>query len=250
MFRGLYIAATGMMLQRRKMETIVNNITNSDTNGFKKDYLISHSFDDVMLQRINDVNVVSQTRFVGPLNFGTQVDMIVTDFDIGNFEDTGSTTDLLIAGDGFFVIETPQGERYTRAGAFQINSGGYLIDGNGYFLLGTQGRIYVGNENFRVADNGSVFIGDELVNKVRVVSFADNGMLRKEGNNLYSSLAEPAENAQGIVKQGFLENSNVEIAREMVDMLSVYRAYETNQRMITMIDEINGKAVNEIGRVR
>jgi flagellar basal-body rod protein FlgG len=250
MFRGLYIAATGMMLQRRRMETITNNITNADTTGYKKDYLISHTFDDVMIQRINDTNVVARTNLVGPLNFGTQVDMIATNFSTGNFEETGSTTDLLIAGDGFFVLETPEGERYSRSGAFLINSDGYLMDGNGNFLLGEQGRVYVGNQNFSVAENGAVFIGANQVNTVRVVSFADNGTLRKEGNNLYSSLDAPAENAQGLVKQGFLENSNVEIAREMVDMMTVYRAYETNQRMITMIDEINGKAVNEIGRVR
>ncbi|NLO47745.1 MAG: flagellar hook-basal body protein [Clostridiales bacterium] len=250
MFRGLYIAATGMMLQRRKMETITNNITNSDTNGYKKDYLISHTFDDVMILRINDSNVVDQRRLVGPLNFGTQVDMISTDFTIGNFEDSGSSTDLLIAGEGFFVMETPQGERYTRAGAFLINSEGYLIDGSGNFLMGTNGRVYVGNENFTVLNNGDVVIGNELVNTVRVVSFADNGTLRKEGNNLYSSLETPVEEVRGMVKQGFLENSNVDIAREMVDMMTVYRAYETNQKMISMIDEINGKAVNEIGRVR
>ena len=82
MFRGLYIAGTGMMLQRRKMETITNNIVNADTTGYKKDYLVSHSFDDVLIERINDTNNDVRSNPVGPLNFGTQVDQVYTDFSL------------------------------------------------------------------------------------------------------------------------------------------------------------------------
>lgn len=251
MFRGLYIAGSGMMLQRRKMETITNNITNADTTGFKKDHLVSHTFDDVLIERINDTRVLSQTNLVGPLNFGTQVDQLYTDFSMGNIEDTGRDTDLFIAGDGYFALNTPDGERYSRSGAFQLDSQGILVDGNGNQLLGIEGPIYVGSEGFSINENGDVFIGDERINTIRIVSFEDNTALRKEGGNLYSTITAPIEDAANTaIKQGALESSNVEIAREMVDMMTVYRAYETNQKMVTMIDEINGKAVNEIGRVR
>lgn len=251
MFRGLYIAGTGMMLQRRRMETITNNIVNADTTGYKKDYLVSHTFDDVLIERINDSNIVAQNNLVGPLNFGTQVDQIYTDFNFGNVEDTGKSTDLFIAGDGFFVMMTSQGERYTRSGAFYVNSEGYLTDGEGNYLLGNTGPIGVGNSDFSVNENGEVTVDDEVIGRIRLVSFQDNTTLRKEGGNLYSSNAQPVEGTENsTIMQGALESSNVEIAREMVDMLTVYRAYETNQKMITMIDEINGKAVNEIGRLR
>jgi len=83
-----------------------------------------------------------------------------------------------------------------------------------------------------------------------VVSFADNGTLRKQGSNLYSSLAQPQAANPYVIAQGYLEMSNVEIGREMVDMLSIFRTYESNQRMLSMIDETVGKAVNEIGRIR
>lgn len=251
MFRGLYIAGTGMMLQRRKMETVTNNIVNSDTTGFKKDYLVSHTFDDVLIERINDSNVVARTNLVGPLNFGTQVDQIYTDYSFGNIEDTGRSADLLIAGDGFFAVMTPAGERYTRSGAFYVNSEGYLIDGEGNYLLGDSGPIFTGTEEFSVSSSGEVTVGDEITGRIRLVSFQDNTTLRKEGGNLYTSNNPPMEGAvNSSIIQGALESSNVEIAREMVDMITVYRAYETNQKMITMIDEINGKAVNEIGRLR
>lgn len=250
MFRGLYIAGTGMMLQRRRMETVTNNIVNADTTGFKKDYLVSHSFDDVLIERANDTGTVGRNQ-VGPLSFGAQVDQIYTDFTLGSAENTGKHTDLFIAGDGFFVMMTPQGERYTRSGAFYINFEGCLIDGEGNYLMGNAGPIYVGNEDFSVNENGDVTVGGEFVDRIRLVSFQDKTSLRKEGGNLYSANIQPEEVTEGsVIIQGALESSNVDIAREMVDMLTVYRAYEANQKMITMIDEINGKAVNEIGRLK
>ena len=251
MVRGLYIAGTGMMLQRRKMETITNNIANADTTGYKKEHLVSHTFDEVMTRRINDNHILSQRPLVGPLTLGTQVDQLYINFAEGNLEGTERPTDMALIGDVFFVVQTDDGERYTRTGAFYINEQGYLIDGEGHELLGNNGPIYVGGLNFRVDESGGVWVDHAYVDTIRVVSFEDNGQLRRQGSNLYFSLQPPqaAPNNYRIM-QGFLEASNVDIGREMVDMLSMFRTYETNQRMITMIDETVGKAVNEIGRLR
>ena len=251
MVRGFYISGTGMMLQRRMMENVTNNITNADTTGYKKDHLVSHTFDDVLIQRIHDTNVVGQTRFVGPLNFGTQVDQKYTNFTQGGFEQTERTTDLAISGDAFFVMETPAGERYSRDGAFFVNNLGFIVDGDGNFLLGRDGRINVGTEDFSVNESGVVTVDGVQVGAIRLVRFADNGDLRKTGDNLYTTIgALPQEATEAVVKQGFLENSNIDIGREMVDMMTIFRAYETNQKILTMIDETVGKAVNEIARVR
>ena len=251
MVRGLYIAGTGMLLQRRHMEIITNNIANADTTGFKKEHLVSHSFDEVMVRRINDPHVVGQTRLVGPLNLGTQVDQLYVNFAEGDIEVTERSTDLALVGDAFFVMQTPDGERYTKSGAFYIDDLGFLVDGEGNFLLGENGPIYVGGLNFSVDTTGGVRVEEELVDTIRVASFADNGSLRKQGSNLYFSLEAPQAAANPYsVMQGYLETSNVDIGREMVDMLSIYRTYETNQRMLSMIDETVGKAVNEIARLR
>ena len=259
MVRGTYIAGTGMMLQRRQMEIITNNIANADTTGYKKEFLVSHSFDEVLIRRINDVRdphilgmrASDRAPGVGPLNLGTQVDQLYINFADGSLEGTERSTDLALVGNAFFVMQTPEGERYTRTGAFYVDQLGYLTDGEGNFLLGENGPIYVGGLNFTVDQLGGVRIDNEYADQIRIVSFADNGALRKQGSNLYFSLAAPqAETNPYTIAQGFLENSNVEIGREMVDMLSVFRTYETNQRMLTMIDETVGKAVNEIGRLR
>ena len=251
MVRGLYIAGTGMMLQRRHMEVITNNIANADTTGFKKEHLVSHSFDEVLVRRINDPSVVRQTRLVGPLNLGTQVDQLYVNFAEGDLEGTERSTDLALVGDAFFVVQTQDGERYTRSGAFYIDQLGYLVDGEGNFLLGGNGPIYVGGLDFTVDNTGGVRVGEDFVDTIRVASFADNGSLRKQGSNLFFSLDAPQAVAnQHSVMQGYLEISNVDIGREMVDMLSVFRTYESNQRMLSMIDETVGKAVTEIGRLR
>jgi len=245
------------------MENITNNIANADTTGYKKEHLVSHSFDEEMLIRINDPQVVGQTRTaglatgawrppnVGPLNFGTQIDQLYIDYTQGGLEGTERSTDLALLGDAFFVVSTQDGDRYTRSGAFYIDEQGYLTDGEGHFLLGENGPINVGGLNFTVNVNGEVFVDDALTDNIRIVSFEDNGALRKQGSNLYLSLEEPeAETKAYTIRQGFLETSNVDISREMVDMLTVFRTYETNQRMLSMIDETVGKAVNEIGRLR
>jgi len=247
-----------MLLQRRKMETITNNITNAETTGYKKEFNVAHSFDEVLTRRINDTHTgtgvpgrESVRRLVGPLNLGTQVDQLYIDFAQGSMEGTERSTDLALVGDAFFVIQTEDGERYTKAGHFYINNDGYLIDGEGQFLLGNNGPIYVGGLNFTVDTNGNVYTPEGLSDTIRVVSFEDNEQLRRQGSNMYYSLEEPMAAANPYtIAQGFLEMSNVDIGREMVDMLAMYRTYETNQRMITMIDETVGKAVNEIGRLR
>ncbi|NLT57760.1 MAG: flagellar basal-body rod protein FlgF [Clostridiales bacterium] len=255
MLRGQYMAGTGMMLQRRLMENITHNITNADTTGYKKNHLVSRSFDDVLIQRIRDGGDAAgsaRAQAVGPLNFGTRVDQVYVSFEQGILEQTDLNTDLALTGEGFFVLETPQGERYTRSGAFYLTQDGYLVDSQGHFLLGTEGRVQVGGEDFAVGGRGEVSVGDEVVNRLRLVTFANPQALRKQGDSLYAAQGEaPLEEApEAAVKQGFLEGSNIEIGREMVDMMTVYRVYETNQRILSMIDETVGKAVNEIGRLR
>lgn len=257
MIRGHYIAATGMMLQRRKMEVITNNITNVETSGYKKDNLISRSFDDVMIERIHDKyniqphRIVARNPFVGPLNFGTHVDYIQTDFEQGNLETSELPTDLAIIGSAYFVLDTQQGPCYSRSGALTINVDGYLCNADGLYVMGENGRIFIGSMDFMVDEQGNISANGEYIDTLNMVNFADPNVLRKQGNNLYTAPAGAAEAATDFsIRQYVLESSNVDIGREVVDMMIMYRAYESNQRMLTMIDETVGKAVNDIGRLR
>lgn len=249
MIRGQYAAGTGMMVQRRRMEVVTNNIVNVETTGYKREMLVSQSFDDVMLRRINDS---VDERALGPYNFGVQSDQIYYNFEEGNFEETGRPTDLAIAGDAFFTVQTPAGDRYTSASSYVVDPDGYLTNPDGYYLLGENGLLLVGQGNFTVTESGEVYQADgTYVDKLRLVAFEDNKVLLKQGDSLFSAPEGSAMEAQSFtLKQGFLENSNVEVSREMVDMITLYRSYEANQRILTMLDEIVGKAVNEIGGLR
>jgi flagellar basal-body rod protein FlgG len=245
MLRSLYISASGMLAQRRTMDVLANNLANLDTPAFKRDSLMTRSFADVLLSRINDP--AGNNGAIGPLNWGVHPDVISTDFTEGPLESTGRAADMALAGDGFFVVETPQGLRYTRSGNFQVNAAGYLCTPEGYYVRGTNGRIHVGGPDFSVDLAGNIASAGGNY-RLQIVRFNDNTALRKEGNNLFSGPAVAAL-SDAEVLQGYLEGSNVDLSTEMVNMITVSRNYEANQRMISMIDGTLQKAVNEVGRV-
>jgi flagellar basal-body rod protein FlgF len=245
MLRSLYISASGMLAQRRTMDVLTNNLANVDTPGFKRDSLMSRSFRDVYLSRINDPE--GDDGGIGPINFGVHADEIATDFQEGPLEGTGRVADLALGGDGFFVVETPQGLRYTRSGNFQVDNAGYLCTSEGYYVRGTNGRIHVGSQDFSVDLAGNIASAGGSF-RLQVVKFTDNAALRKAGHNLYSGPAV-AQLAVCDVLQGYLEGSNVDMATEMVNMMTVSRNYEANQRMVSMLNDTLQKTVNEVGRV-
>ncbi len=251
MLRSLYIAGTGMITQRAKMDVITNNIANLDTVGYKNDEMISRSFSDLLLYQINDPDVVNQRKEVGPLNTGIHIDQVFTDYTQGPLEETDVQTDLAIQGEGFFAVSTPQGVRYTRSGNFAVNSNGYLITQDGYYVQGQGGgNLQVGTGDFTVANDGTVTAGGQTVGKLRLVTFENLTDLRKTGNNLYTTYnnAQPVDVANPDIKQGWQEGSNVDMATVMVNMLSTQRSYQSNQQIVKMVDETLGKTVNEIAK--
>jgi flagellar basal-body rod protein FlgF len=247
MVRGLYTAATGMTVQRNRMDILTNNIVNAETTGFKADTLITSTFDEVMLERINDPGIdIYGDNDVGGYSYGTHVDELVTNLTGGNLEETGKSTDLAIVGEGFFAVETAAGERYTRSGNFSVSNDGYLVTQDGNYVLGENGRIYVGSGDFTVSPEGVVSGEAAETDVLRIVAFTDPGALRKEGNNLFTTYGDAvAIPANGVaIRQGAQESSNVVISDEMVDMISVYRKYEANQKVVNMTDATIGLAVN------
>lgn len=249
MLRGLYTAASAMATQRSKMDVVTNNIVNAQTTGFKKDTVISSSFDNVMLQEMDAEKVLNYRRGVGPYSFGTYVDRVHTGFSQGMPQVTGKQTDIAIYGEGFFAIETGAGERYTRAGNFEVDQAGYLVTDTGDFVLGENGRIQIGAGEFSVSSQGSITVDNAELDRLRIVTFADPDGLQKQGGNLYAG-AGALEATDFKLVQGHLEGSNVEVADELVKMLTTYRAYEASQKVLTMTDDTLGLAVNDIGRLR
>ena len=244
MLRSLYIASTGMLAQRQKMDIVTNNIINIDTTGYKKDTLITRSFQDLMIERMGG-------SYIGPQNTGIHVDDVVTSFEQGDLEQTGRLSDMALEGEGFFVVNTADGPQYTRDGACAVSPDGYLVNADGNYVQGNNGRIYVGKGNFTINEQGNVIVNNATVDKLRVVPFGDLTGLEKVGSNMFAAgtAGAPQTATECKVKQGYLEGSNVDMSEEMVTMVEINRAYQVNQRVLTMLDQSLGKTVNEVGKL-
>lgn len=196
-------------------------------------------------------------NIIGTINGGLRLDRIQTNFISGQMKQTDNKLDFAIKGKGFFKIQTEDGIRYTRDGSFELNNKGELVNADGNHVLGKEGIITIDKE-FKINKNGEIYVKDEdydtdeYYEKIDIVNVLNVNALRKEGNNLYQIEEGIDPNEQqfdGDLLQGFIETSNVNSVNEMVDMITVLREYESNQKVVKAYDEILGKAVNEIGKV-
>ncbi len=254
MVRGLYTAATGMNVQAKRLEVISNDLANTTTTGYKRDVAVVSSFGDVLMSRLDDKQKnIPNEKTIGTMTHGAKVDEVYTDFTQGSIIPTGEKADLAIQGKGFFAVQTPNGIAYTRDGNFSINETGMLVTKEGYPVQGTTGNISLGEEflstagEIVVGKKGELTVNGEEIDTLRVVQFADENAMSKLDDNLYTS-AGPEAPFEGSLIQGYLESANVNPVTAMVDMITVSRAYETNQKMIQTQDSLLGKAVNELGR--
>lgn len=254
MVRGLYTAAMGMNVQAKRLDLVSNDLANAGTTGYKKDVAVVSSFKEEYISRLNDSqNFTSNNGVIGKITYGAKIDDVYTDFTQGSVVSTNLETDLAIQQDGFFTVQTPNGLAYTRDGNFSINQYGQLVTKEGYNVMGQDGPIELGEDYFTngnkivVQNNGSVYVGNDYIDTLDIASFQDNNTLTKLEDNLYTSTGQRRE-FNGSVLQGYLEVSNVNTVTAMVDMITVARAYETNQKMIQTQDSILGKAVNDLGR--
>jgi len=252
--RGLYTACSGMLLQMAKQDVIANNLANTNTPGFKKQIAVATAFPGISVSRLGEVKTEADRSkpvppvAIGWLGTGAAIEEIATDYTQGTMQKTDNPTDLAIAGDGFFVIETPQGERYTRNGSFRVNSEGVITTEQGYSVLGRSGPITVGDQPFTIDEGGNVLAGDSVVDTLRIVRFADDSRLVRVGDDLYADAGNTARDVeQAQILQGYLEMSNVVAVKEMVEMISALRAYEANQKVIQANDQTLDSLINRVG---
>ena len=259
MTRGLYIATTGMLNELKRQEVIANNLANVNTAGYKRDISVSKAFPSLLLKRIHDPKAVSGGFGVDPrpvagrIGLGVNPDVTVHDLATsGSYQETGNTLDLALFNKGFFVVQTPSGERYTRNGNFVVDTEYRLVTADGHPVLGENGPIQVAGSQIDINQVGEVIVNNEFVDRLQVVDFAKPYNLTKMGNSLFvptdpNAVPEQVESVR--LKSGTLEMSNVNVITEMVDMITVTRAYQANQRVIKAHDTLMGKAIESLGRV-
>jgi len=249
--RGLYTASSGMITETKIMDVISNNIANINTSGYKKDTVITSSFPNYLVTRQGGDNVPPNGQ-IGKMDYGVLLDTIHTNFSAGAVFETKGKFDFAINGSGFFVVDTPNGQRMTRDGSFTLSNDGHLVTQEGYLVEGENGPITLAQGDISVDNQGNIINNGSLVDKLKLIDFNNYDGLRKQGDNLF--FIDNSSNTQvipsnGEILQGYLEQSNVNSVNEMVNMINVMRTYESNQKVATAFDETLNKAVNEVGRV-
>lgn len=245
MLRGLYTAASGMIAQGTRNDVIANNLANVDTAGFHRDAARIGSFPEMLLSRQEQREVTP----VGTLGTGARIVDIRASFVPGQLQTTNNPLDVALVGSGFFAIETPVGNQYTRDGRFTINSYGWLTTIDGSRVLGERGPIHIGDgTEVEINSEGIVSVDGTALDRLLVVEFPDRYGLMKQGSNRYLATPEAGQpfRFRSQIAQGSIEMANVNLVREMVNMIEVQRAYEANQKVVQAFDETLGKAVNEI----
>ena len=260
MIRGLYTSALGMTAQMQRMDVVSNNIANVNTTGFRRDAVAAHAFSERLAHRVDDPAVAGALRLmgggiVGQLTPGVFIDEVFTDFSGGDFRETGGSLDLALTESGFFAltVTNPDGseqEKFSRDGAFTLAADGTLVTMNGSRVQGQGGgSITIPVGIITIDEVGRIFSNDEYIDSIRMVDFSNPESLRKTRGS-YFNVTDESEMIEytGRVEQGFLENSNVQVVREMIELVTLSRAYEANSRMVQIHDETLGRAVNEIAR--
>ena len=278
MLRGIFTGASGMLAQQHRLDTVSNNLANVDKTAYKKDQMVFKAFPDMLIRRINESGLgitplgsYDTMPFVGKLGTGVEVNEVYTQFIQGSLQRTENSFDLALEGQGFFTVLTERGERFTRDGSFTLNQDGVLMTHNGEPVLGENGIIYIQTHNFIINEQGEVIANTRLsldphemvnldnneweqpqvIDRLKIVDFENRREIKKYGDSKYvdTELSGPPLEAVGFkVKQGFLEKSNVNVVREMVDMIEVQRGYEANEKSIQTADQTLGRLINDVGR--
>jgi len=253
MIRSLWISKTGLDAQQTNMDVISNNLANVSTNGFKRGRAV---FEDLLYQTLRQPGAQSsqQTQLPSGLQLGTGVRPVATErvFTQGNLQQTGNSLDVAINGGGFFQIQLPDGTTaYTRDGSFHVNAQGQVVTSSGYQV---QPAITIPNNalSVTIARDGVVSVTragtatPTQVGTLQLASFINPPGLQSMGENLYLETAAsgtpsantPGTNGLGVLNQGYVETSNVNVVEELVNMIQTQRAYEINSKSIQASDQM------------
>lgn len=246
-----------MVNEQNRLDVISNNLANAATVGYKKENITNQSFDDVLTLKVKDASEGYVDRSIGTMSLGVKIGQAYTDFKQGSLRETGNTYDLALEGDGFFNVAVKdkngnESVRYTRDGSFTVTQEGSIVDLNGNYLLGESGKLTVpaNTANIEITHGGYVYADGTEIGKIKLTDFKDYTYLKKQGDTLYEATDGAVEKeSNATTEQGFTEQSNVNAVSEMVDMISVTRNYEANQKMIQIVDSTMDLAVNSVGKV-
>lgn len=256
MIRSLWISKTGLEAQQTQLDTITHNLANVSTNGYKRSHAV---FEDLLYQNLRQAGAPStqQTQLPTGLQLGTGVRPVATarNFSQGNLQQSGNNLDLAINGQGFFQIAMPDGSvGYTRDGSFQVDAQGQIVSANGH-PISPSITVPATAQNVTIAVDGTVSATmpgsstPQQLGQIQLASFVNPAGLDPRGNNIFVETAASGNpqtgnagaNGLGVLNQGYVETSNVNVVEELVAMIQTQRAYEINSKAIQTSDQMLGR---------
>ena len=260
MNNAMYSALFGALSNEHRMNSIANNLANVNTTGYKRDLL---AFQDTMQMFAHDyimepVASIRDEKFFPDSQHRsrTRIATSVTDFQQAGLKVTSAPFDMAISGEGFFKVQSPDGEYYTRNGHFTLNEEGTLVTEQGWPVLSEGGEITIppGFKNINIAENGRIFADGEEVGQIQFVTVDNLAGLEKAGGNLFRVREgaeveeQEADLTRSWIAQGFLESANVNVVYEMVNMIETQRQFEAYQKVMQTSDAIDREAHSKLGR--
>ena len=227
---------------QRQMDVVANNMANINTTGFKAEDMLFKEY---------KMPVAQDNEFAGDQSVSYTEDWAtVHDLSAGPIDQTGGPLDVALSGKGFLTVQTPNGDRYTKDGALQINADGILVDLGGNPVLSDSGPVHFDSADteINIAKDGSISTSQGGKGKLAIAEFADPQQLTREGNNLYAGI-NPAPATDTQIVQGSIERSNVSGVTEMAQMIRVQRAYEMIAQLMQKQDDLRNSAVQKLGDV-
>ncbi len=249
MTRGVYTAAAGMLANQAAQDTIAQNLANANTTGYKEDVPRFESFLSEPVSRLSPADRLS----IGTIGSGAGLKDQTTNFNQGGLQQSGNPLDVALTGDAALVIQSPQGPRLSRDGSLTLDAQGTLIQsatGEPVLSDGSQTlSVPAKTKSIVISPQGDLTADGVKIGRIQMASLSAAVSPVKVGDNQYSVSSLQPASPTATMRQGFLESSNVSIVKEMVSMISIMRAYETNQKMLQAEDDTTGKATGEVGKL-
>ncbi|MCT8972827.1 flagellar basal-body rod protein FlgF [Microbaculum marinisediminis] len=241
----LLVSLSRQVALRRQMDVIANNLANLETGGFKSSDVL---FEEYLMPKAEASDALPGDRDISyVIDRGT-----LQDFAPGPIQQTGNPLDVAIDGEGWFVVQTPAGERYTRNGAFLLDNEGALVTAEGHRVMGDGGVITFDERDgaVAIAADGTVSTKAGEKGRLRVAVFDDDAILQPEGSSLFSAPVQPQTANDATVRQGMVEGSNVQPIVEMTRMIEVTRAYTSLSSMLERMDDMRRNAISVLAVIQ
>lgn len=243
---GLYTAYSGLRATADMLDVLSNNLANVNTTGFKSDETFLRIYNHA-------VSAEEASPLDSAVNDSTVVRGAVSNFLAGSIKTTGRDLDVALEDKGFLVLQGPSGLMYTRNGNLHVNAQGELVSSEGFPVLGENGPIQLPPGHVAISATGEIEVGGSAIDTLKVVDFKEKSSLEKVGNSSFRSPeteGTPLEPGEISIRQGGLEQSNVNPVKEMMLMIAVMRQFESLQKTIyTMMNTVNDRSINQVGRV-